>query len=81
MSECVCFSTECDYSFYNTLQSAFIKFGVQIEKSDFSDIVNLDCYIKSEDFEKFENEINEKFSGKIVLKQNGNKYFSFSITN
>ena len=77
MSECQCFDIECDYGFYNTLQSIFIKFGAQIEKSDFSDSVKLSCYIKQESLGKLFDEIKEKFSGKVVPKLSEKKYFAF----
>ena len=79
MTECKSFFVECDYSFYNTLQSVFLKFCVQIEKADFSDTVKLDCYIKACDYQKITEEISEKFSGKIVPKPTGEKYFAFSV--
>lgn len=79
MTECKSFSLECDYGFYNTLQNLFIKFGVKTENSDFSDTVKLCCYIKTEDYQKLTDEIAEKFSGKIVTKVLGEKYFAFSV--
>ena len=79
MSECDCFFVECDYGFYNTLQSLFIKFDVQIENSQFSDTVQLDCYIKTEKFNKLTEELNEKFSAKIAPEFKGKKYFKFSM--
>ena len=79
MTECKSFSLECDYGFYNTLQNLFMKFEVKTETSDFSDTVKLCCYIKSENYQKLTDEIAEKFSGKIVAKVLGEKYFPFSI--
>ena len=79
MSECDCFSIECDYGFYNTLQSIFVKFNVQIESSDFADIVKLDCYIKAGQFEKLSDELAEKFSGKVLPKLTDKKYFKFDV--
>lgn len=79
MTECICFDIECDYGFYNTLQSIFIKNNVQIESSQFEDNVKLSCYIKDCDFLSFKNEIFEKFSGKIIPNTTSKKYFSFDL--
>ena len=79
MSECDCFFIECDYGFYNTLQSVFVKFDVQIENSQFSDTVQLDCYIKTENFNKLTEELKEKFSAKITPEFKGKKYYKFNI--
>lgn len=79
MTECSCFDIECDYGFYNTLQSIFMKFSVETEKSDFADSVKLSCFIKDEDFELLKKEIAEKFSGKIVPKFTDKKYFGFNV--
>lgn len=79
MSECDCFNIECDYSFYNTLQSIFIKNNVQIENSQFNENVKLDCYVKQSDYKTLVEEITEKFSGKVSPKHTGKKYFSFDV--
>lgn len=79
MNECECFSVECDYGFYNTLQSIFIKFDVKIENSDFADNVKLNCYIKTENYQKLADELLEKFSAKITPENTGKKYFKFNV--
>ena len=79
MTECDCFSIDCDYGFYNTLQSILLKFSVGIDESSFSENVKLSCYINSADYHKLIIEITEKFSGKIVPINNGKKYFPFDI--
>ena len=79
MTECECFDIECDYTFYNTLQSIFMKNSVFEESSDFSDTVKLSCYIKSTDYKRIFDEIAEKFSGKIIPKTTGKKYFAFQV--
>ena len=78
MCECDCFFVECDYSFYNTLQSIFMKFNVQIEASDFSDTVKLNCYVKTEFYNSLFNEIEEKFSGKVTPKIKNKNFFKFN---
>lgn len=79
MCECDCFFVECDYNFYNTLQSIFVKFNVQIESSDFSDNVKLNCFVKTEIFDSLFSEIEEKFSGKIIPKKLGKSFFKFNV--
>ena len=79
MNECDCFFVECDYGFYNTLQSVFINFDVKIEDSNFADSVKLNCYIKTEKYSKLADELAEKFSGKIIPQKLGKKYFKFNI--
>ncbi len=79
MTECDCFSVECDYGFYNTLQSLFINSDVGIDNSDFADIVKLSCYIKTADYKNLCDEIAEKFSGKVTPQFTGKKYFAFDV--
>lgn len=79
MSECTCFSIECDYGFYNTLQSLLIKYNVGIESSEFSDTVLLYCYIKVSDYNSFSEQISEKFSGRIIPSITGTKFFAFDV--
>lgn len=79
MTECSCFEIECDYGFYNTLQSIFSSFSVQIEDSCFLDSVKLSCFIKDEEFEQLKKEILERFSGKIQPKFKNKKYFLFDV--
>lgn len=79
MTECSCFDIECDYGFYNTLQSIFSSFSVKTETSDFSDSVKLSCFIKDDEFELLNKELSERFSGKIQPKFKNKKYFLFDV--
>ena len=79
MTECSCFDIECDYGFYNTLQSIFSSFSVKTENSDFADSVKLSCFIKDDEFELLNKEISERFSGKIQPKFKNKKYFLFDV--
>lgn len=79
MTECSCFDIECDYGFYNTLQSIFSSFSVKTETSDFADSVKLSCFIKDDEFELLNKELSERFSGKIQPKFKNKKYFLFDV--
>ncbi len=79
MTECNKVALSCDYSFYNTLQNLFGNYTLKTEKADFSEKVEIVLYIKSGEFEKFENDINDKFSGQISLKVVGKQFFGFEV--
>ncbi len=79
MCESRCFSIECDYGAYNTLQSIFASFDVVVKDSQFLDNVILDCYVKVEDYKSLLDEITERFSGKVLPIEKNIDYFAFDV--
>ena len=79
MTECNKVKLCCDYTFYNTLQSVFSNYTLKAEKVDFAEKVEIVLFIKLSEFEKFKNDITDKFSGQISFEVIAQQYFGFEI--